>query len=106
MHNTIKLNAAEVYVNTTTLFTRLAAIAKRDCREKCFYYELTTKPMSLFKNGVMRKLDKPVLRKALLKNEILMSIDDIKNTCIFVIDGGVLLHQLLLIKGKTFLEMG
>ena len=65
--NTIKIDDAKVYISTTVLFTRLAAVAKREeNEEKYFDYELTTEPMSLFKNSLMRSPDKPSLRKALL----------------------------------------
>ena len=105
--NTVKINEVQVYVNATVLFTRLAAVAKReDDEEKYFDYELTTEPMSLFKNGLMRKPDKPALRKALLKEEDVTSIDEIKDECLFVVDGGALLHRVCWIKGMSFSEIG
>ena len=63
--NTVKINQEKVYVNSITLFTRLAAVAKRDDddEERFFKYELTTEPMSLFKQSIMRKPDKPALRR-------------------------------------------
>ena len=58
--NTVKVDEVQVYVSTTVLFTRLAAIAKREENEvKYFDYELTTEPMSLFKNNLTRSPDKP-----------------------------------------------
>ena len=87
--NTVKVDEVQVYVSTTVLFTRLAAIAKREeNEEKYFDYELTTEPMSLFKNNLMRSPDKPSLRKVLLKDDDAISMNDISKNCIFVIDGG------------------
>ena len=57
--NTVKVDEVQVHVSTTVLFTRLAAIAKREENEKNFDYELATEAMSLFKNNLMRSLDKP-----------------------------------------------
>ena len=57
--NTVKVDEVQVYVSTTVLFTRLAAIAKREENEKNFDYKLATEAMSLFKNNLMRSLDKP-----------------------------------------------
>ena len=79
--NTVKVDEVQVYVSTTVLFTRLAAIAKREeNEEKYFDYELTTEPMSLFKNNLMRSPDKPSLRKVLLKDDDAISMNDISKT--------------------------
>ena len=78
--NTVKINQVEVYVTTTALCTRLAVIAKREIKkEDYFYYELTVKPTALFKNEMKKKLDKPSLRKALLKEKDIIGIDHIKH---------------------------
>eukprot|EP00794_Sanderia_malayensis_P012470 gene12470-13758_t len=105
--NTVKINDDQVYVNATVLFTRLAAVAKREeDEEQYFEYELTTEPMALFKNGMMRKPDKPALRKALLKEEDVICIDTLKDECMFVVDGGALLHRVCWINGMTFSDIG
>ena len=58
--NTVEVDEVQVYVSTTVLFTRLAAIAKREENEEIYFdYELTTEPMSLFKNNLTRSPDKP-----------------------------------------------
>ena len=60
----------KVYINSTALFMKLAAVAKREeDEESYFYYEMTNEPMSLFKNMMIRKPDKPSLRKALVTDE-------------------------------------
>ena len=47
------------------LFLRLIAIAQRTPKiEDYFHYELTADPMSLFKDGMMRKPNKALLRNA------------------------------------------
>ena len=68
--NTVTINEKKVYINSTALFTRLAAVTKREeNKESYFYYEMTNEPMSLFKNMMMLKSDKPSLRKALVTDE-------------------------------------
>ena len=68
--NTVTINEVKVYINSTALFTRLAAVAKREENEESyFYYEMTNKPVSLFKNMMTRKPDKPSLCKALVTDE-------------------------------------
>ena len=53
--NTVTIDEVKVYINSTVLFTRLAAVAKREENEESyFYYEMTNEPMSLFKNMMMR----------------------------------------------------
>ena len=105
--NTVKVDEVQVYVSTTVLFTRLAAIAKRkENEEKYFDYELAKEPMSLFKNNLMRSPDKPSLRKVLLKDDDAISMNDISKNCIFVINGGALLHPVCWKKGITFSEIG
>ena len=68
--NTVTIDEVKLYTNSTALFTRLAAVAKREENEESyFYYEMTNKPMSLFKNMMTRKPDKPSLCKALVTDE-------------------------------------
>ena len=68
--NTVTINEVKVYINSTALFTRLTAVAKRqENEEPYFYYEMTSEPMSSFQNMVMRKPDKPSLRKLLVTYE-------------------------------------
>ena len=51
--NTVKVDEVHVYVSTTVLFTRLAAIAKRkENEEKYFDYELTTESLCLFSKTI------------------------------------------------------
>ena len=51
--NTVKLDEVQVYISTTVLFTRLAAIAKREeNEEKYFDYELTKESLCLFSKTI------------------------------------------------------
>ena len=54
-------------IDPKVMFTRMVVFAEREeSLEPFFEFELTTEPMSLFKVGMMRKPNKPSLRKVLL----------------------------------------
>ena len=61
--------------------------------------------MSLFRKDLMRKPDKPSLRKALMKDEDVVTKDQLDANSIFVVDGGVLLHRVRWMKSTTFDEL-
>ena len=93
--NTVTINEVKVYINSTALFTRLDAVAKREENEESyFYYEMTNEPMSLFKNMMMRKPDKPSIWKALVTDEESNKLDltSGQNNYSYVMDGDALLH--------------
>ena len=93
--NTVTLDEVKVYINSTALFTRLAAVAKREENEESyFYYKMTNEPMSLFKNLMMRKPDKPSLRKSLVTDEESNKLDltSGQSNYSYKMDGGALLH--------------
>ena len=90
-----------VSVNPTLLFTRLAAIAEREENvEQYFDYELNHQALSLFKNDLMRKLDKAALRRSLLPDKDVTTVDVSKVQ--YVLDGGALLHKVPWSKGMVF----
>ena len=66
MYNSVKVDDKKVIkIKPTALFLRLIAIAQRTPSiEDYFHYELTAYPMSLFKDGLMRKPNKALLRNA------------------------------------------
>jgi hypothetical protein len=97
-------NKDVISVNPTLLFTRLAAIAEReDNVEQYFDYELNHQPLSLFKNGFMRKPDKAALRKRLLPDNDVTTID--VSQFQHVLDGGALLHRVHWVKGMQFAKV-
>ena len=88
----------KVYINSTALFMRLAAVAKREeNKESYFYYKITNEQMSLFKNMMMCKPDKPSLWKALVTDEESHKLTSSQNNY-SVMDGGALLHRMCCIK--------
>ena len=108
LQNTIKIDEVKVYVNSTVLFTRLAAVAKREEDEENFFqYELTTESMSLFKHRMMRKPDKPALTKALVDGSEAISLEtkSIKDCYSCVSDGGALLHRVCWVKSSNFKQV-
>ena len=96
LQDQIKVGKESIIVNPTLLFTRLVAIAQRDKEdiEDYFAFELTQEPMSLFKHGLMRKPDKPSLRKVVMPDNEALGRDKLPSDPVFVIDGGALLHRL------------
>ena len=83
----------------------MVAIALReDDIVKYFKFEMSPYPPSLFKDGLMRKANKPALRKVLLHDESAIEIDDYQQ-CSYVLDGGALLHRVRWLNGSTFKEL-
>ena len=107
LQNRIKIDKASVDVNPNMLFTRLIAIAQREKEDskEFFAYELTQEPMSLFKKGLMRKPDKPSLRKAIMKDDDALVRDQLPSYSVFVVDGGGLLHRVRWNRNATFDEL-
>ena len=58
--------------------------------------------MSLFKEGVMRKPDKPSLLKVLMSEESLVSTEENCSYTDTIVDGGALLHRIRWNKGTKF----
>ena len=68
MHNSVKVdNKKAINIKPTALFLRLIAISQITLNiEDYFWYELTAYPMSLFKDGLMRKPNKALLQNSLV----------------------------------------
>ena len=99
--NKVTVDTKSVYINQTVLFTRLTALAGRNEDPlQNFDYELTTYPMSLFKDGVMRKADKAALRNKILSKET--STDGIEMR---IVDGGAFLHKVFWPQNATYGEV-
>ena len=58
--------------------------------------------MGLFKDGILRKPDKPAVRKIIMPDEASVSKESIKKVGGIVVDGGALLHRVRWDKGMTF----
>ena len=102
LYNNVKLGQKVIYINPLTLFTRLVAMIQREENlEKFFEYELTPMPTSLFKDGMMRKADKPALRKHLIDDKVPQSFRAGK----FILDGGALLHKVKWVRNKSYREI-
>ena len=86
----IAIEKKSVHIDSVILFTRLTALFQReDCIVEHFGYELTPEPTSIFKDGMMRKSNKSVLRNVILDK--IESSKDLTKVC--VLDGGALLHK-------------
>ena len=86
----VTIEKKSVNIDPVILFTRLTALFQReDCIVEHFGYELTPEPTSSFKDGMMRKSDKSVLRNVILDK--IESSKDLTKVC--VLDGGALLHK-------------
>lgn len=100
-YNNVKVSGKTIDVDPSKLFNRLIAMAQREeDLWKYFDYELTTMPMSLFKDGLMRKT-----QKVQLKHSLVHKIEETTATGEVVIDGGFLLHKVRWRKGMTYQEV-
>lgn len=87
----ITLEGQRESIDPMILYMRLISIMQRENDiERFFYYELTPEPATLFKDGLMRKTNKAVLRNILMKDVESESTTNAENC---VIDGGALLHK-------------
>ena len=103
--NIIKVDEKQVFLDPNVLFTRFTAFAQReDDVEKYFKFEMSPYPPFLFKDASMRKPDKPTLRKILLKDKDIVNVDSVVPSG-YVLDGGVLLHQMRWLKGSTYNDL-
>ena len=80
-----------VHDDPMILFTRLITLVQREeSMTDAFMYEFTPEPISLFKDGIMRKPAKAILRNYIL-NLGISSMNITSKTCI--VGGGSLLHK-------------
>ncbi len=101
-----KIGNDQVTTDLCTVFNRLLAVASRlDSVESAFSYELTAEPLSLFKDGRMRKADKAALRNYVMPSHLSVSPNTIEHIGASFIDGGALLHRVRWEKGHTFEEV-
>lgn len=91
--------------NCSSLFHRLILLIQRSPNIISYFsYELMSYPPSLFKDGVMRKADKPALAKTVLSGCQLHEV--LPQDIVFVIDGCALLHTVCWLKTSvTFADV-
>ena len=91
LKNGVQLEKESFHVDPMILFSRLLVLVERDDdMKKCFNYELTPNPTSLFDHGMMRKANKSALGKAIKQNSL---PDKLPVSSMYIIDGGALLHK-------------
>lgn len=84
-------NSVKVAINTSSLFHRLVLVGERTGTVRdCFSYELTPYPMSLFKDELMRKPNKPDLCKSFIEG---LTAEMLPSGVLTVVDGGYMLHK-------------
>jgi len=99
----IKDGEKTVHIKRGNLFNRLVVLAERsEDMMPCFKYEFTSMPASLFKDGLMHKLDKAALGRLLSKKA---SVKKDSRDQTHVLDGGALLHHVRWPKVGTYAEI-
>ena len=101
MNSSIKVRENIVAVNPQQLFNRIVCVVKgtKELKE-CFKHELAPSPTSLFNEVGMRKGKKSSLVAA-FKMEESPEID----SCIYVLDGGHILHSIVWPRPATYQEV-
>jgi len=104
VHNVMKLGDKFGEIDANRLFQRLVLMAHTNRSldiQSVFNYELTVFPAALFKNGLMRKPDKP----SLFRESCAGFTSATPNQCValqYVVDGGCLLRKVRWVKGSPF----
>lgn len=106
----IKLDKQVVRIDPSILFLRCTALAQREDEDIApyFAYEMTAIPTSLFKDHMMRKVDKSELARTIqtdLTNLVSSTDTQQKQQNLLVIDGGWLLHFIRWRKNATYSEV-
>ena len=100
----IIIESKTIHINLTILFSRLTALASReDNVSDQFFFELTPEPTALFKDGLIRKPTKAVLRNAILK--LAESTKRVTADSCVVVDGGALLHNVPWLPNSTYADV-
>ena len=104
VHNVMKLGDKFGEIDANRLFQRLVLMAHTNRSldiQSVFNYELPVFPAALFKNGLMRKPDKP----SLFRESCAGFTSATPNQCValqYVVDGGCLLRKVRWVKGSPF----
>ena len=104
MESKLKVFGSEIAIDPHAMFQRIGIMRSSDeDLSKYFHYELATYPVALFDKDGMRESEKSKLY------ELLEPIDfDCflrKDNFIYIVDGGLLLHQLSINKKEKFSEI-
>jgi len=103
MVNVCKVGGDIISLDPNILFSRLVLMAERTGEiSEYFAFELTSVPMSLFKNGYLRKPDKPSLHRKSVGH---CNKELLPCPARYVVDGGYLLRKVCWCKGSTFLDL-
>lgn len=106
MSNNIKINKNYVNVSPMQLFNRIICSNKTpDEIRECFRFELSPYPLSLFKDGVLRKGTKSLLFKEFDVLATPISSTGTGQNATYVVDGGFLLHKVVWQKPATFQQI-
>lgn len=98
MNNAIKIHDETIPINPTTIFHRITIAKQSDEElEEFLKYELCPYPLPLFDDCGMRKGTKSALYKAFTPTE-----QANLQGCVYVIDGGYLLHRVVWSRGQSF----
>ena len=90
-----------IHIDPMVLFARLMLVLQREANPAPYFsYELSPIPTALFKDGLMRKANKALLRKALIskipsRHANVLATD-------YVLDGGALLHRVRWLPNSTY----
>lgn len=97
---TVRVRGENVEVNPSLLLNRITCVLNNSSEmDEFLAYELAPQPPSLFKDGVMRKPTKKAIGD-LLKSFTQQS--KLPENCLFIIDGGHLLHSVVWPKPSTY----
>jgi hypothetical protein len=100
IHNVYSLDSGKAEIDASSLFHRLVILAQQSENvASCFAYELTPYPTSLFKNGLMRKPNKPALYEGIAAG---FTSSALPADIMYIVDGGCLLHKVRWHKGISF----
>ncbi|XP_045199496.1 uncharacterized protein LOC123553863 [Mercenaria mercenaria] len=103
--NSVKVDGAEIHVDSQLLFERLIAVADitLDEKEDIFQYELCGNPSSLFDSaGLLREPQKPLLAKAIWDHSKCGTDIISDETVHYVLDGGSLIQRIPWSCGSSF----
>ena len=107
LYSTINVHGEKIDINLIALFLRLITVVDRQPEKEIdnyFFYELSTYPISLMKDNMMRPATKWKLKEFVLK-DISPSDTAASDSRISVLDGGALVWSHNQKKGEKFREI-